>query len=569
MKKRFAISLQILIVILGMQVNPASGQTYCNPLNLNSQHSPDQTSKKDINDPTVVLYKDNYYLFASNAGGYWCSNDLLSWRFVSPPDLPFENSEPTSVVIGDWLYFFASYSGQMFRTKDPANGKWEVYGNSLLLSQINDFAVFADTDGRVYCYYGCTNNDGVMSRELDPNNQLEPLGVPIVCKKTNPLKSAQKKFKNGTEKTGSYNAQGSWMNKYNGKYYYQCAELNKDFSNYCDVVYVSDTPTGPFVYAANNPFSYRPDGFFSGANNGSTFADKYGNWWHIATITSTLNRESKSRLGLFPAGFDKDGNLFTKTDFGDYPIIMPNYKYNNVSKLDPEWALLSDNHTAQASSSILVSPVGSAFDENTGTYWSAQTSKKGEWLSVDLGSVCTINAFQLNFAINDTQILRDDSIHAHRYLVEYSIDKKIWKKLSDKTANKEYQTNPYEEIKNPVLARYVKITNYNVPYGAFAISDFRIFGSGTGRKPKKVNEFRAIRDYRDPQVIKMSWKKQANTAGYNIRYGSDKDKLYHSLQVYKKTRLTIHCPDKKRIYWFEIDAFNENGVTPGKPMLSK
>jgi len=108
-----------------------------------------------------------------------------------------------------------------------------------------------------------------------------------------------------------------------------------------------------------------------------------------------------------------------------------------------------------------------------------------------------------------------------------------------------------------------------VPYGAFAISEFRIFGSGTDRKPKKVNEFRAIRDYRDPQVIKMSWKKQANTTGYNIRYGADKDKLYHSLQVYKKTRLTIHCPDKKRIYWFQIDAFNENGVTPGKPMMSK
>ena len=147
--------------------------------------------------------------------------------------------------------------------------------------------------------------------------------------------------------------------------------------------------------------------------------------------------------------------------------------------------------------------------------------------------------------------------------------KRTGKKLIDKTKSFEFQINPYEELKNPIEARYLKITNYRVPDGNFAISDLRIFGSGSGRKPKKVNEFRAIRDYRDPQAIKVSWKKQSNTTGYNIRYGADKDKLYHSLQVYKNTRLTIHCPDKKKIYWFQIDAFNQNGVSSGKPLQSK
>jgi len=569
MNKRLAISFLTLIVLLVLQVNTASCQTYCNPLNLSSLKSSDQTSKHNLDDPTVVLYKDNYYLFASNAGGYWYSSDLLTWKFVSAPDLPLENNAPTAAVIGDWLYFFTSGSGKMFRSKDPTGGKWELYGNSMLLSMISDFAIFVDTDKRVYSYYGCTNNDGVMSRELDPNNQLEPLGVPIVCKKTNLLKKGLKKPKNNSDKAGSYSVRGSWMNKYNGKYYYQCAEPNKDFNNYSDVVYVSDTPTGPFTYAANNPFSYRPDGFISGASKGSTFADKYGNWWHIATITTPANRETQSRLGLFPAGFDKDGNLFTITDFGDYPIIMPTSKYANVSKLDPEWTLLSDNLTAQASSSISAGPITSAFDENLGTYWSAQTGKKGEWFITDLGSVCTINAFQLFFPESEIQIAKSDSAHARRYLIEYSIDKKNWKKLIDKTRNIECLINPYEELKTPVQAQYLKITNYRVPDGTFAISELRIFGSGTDRKPKKVNEFRAIRDYRDPQTIKMSWKKQANTTGYNIRYGIDKDKLYHSLQVYKKTRLTIHCPDKSKTYWFEIDAFNENGVAPGKPMLCK
>ncbi|MDP2336303.1 MAG: discoidin domain-containing protein [Bacteroidota bacterium] len=569
MKKVFLLFILITSFILGIQVKTVYGQTYCNPLNLNYQFSSDQPTGRGIADPTIVLFKDNYFLFASNAGGYWYSSDLLSWKYVTIANLPFENRAPTAVVIGDWIYFFTSLNDKIFRSKDPTNGNWEEYSSSILLSIISDFAIFADTDGRVYCYYGCSNNDGVMTRELDANNLLNPIGVPVVCSKTNPLKKGRKKPKDNTGKTGNYNIQGSWMNKYNGKYYYQCTEQNVDLGSYSDIVYVSDSPLGPFTYAANNPFSFRPDGFICGAGNGSTFTDKYGNWWHIATVASPDKHESESRLGLFPAGFDKDGNLFTKTDFGDYPIVMPNHKNTNVSKLDPEWSLLSDNLTAQASSSLATSPIAFAFDENIGTYWSAQTSKKGEWLSVDLGSVCTVNAFQLNFAENKTKIIGNNGVHAYQYLVQYSSDNKNWKTLSDKTSNTEYQTHPYEALRIPVQAQYLKITNYHVSDGTFAISGFRIFGSGTNRKPKKVNSFRAVRDFRNPQIIKMSWEKQANTTGYNIRYGADKDKLYHSYQVYKKNRLTIHCPDKNKTYWIEVDAFNENGLTPGKPMLTK
>ena len=567
MRKELVFIILIIIIILEVQTNTVKSQTYCNPLNLSHRFNSDQPSKRGIADPTIVLYKDNYFLFASNAGGYWYSNDLLSWKFTTNITLPFENAAPTAAVIGDWLYFFTSRCDTIFRSNDPANGKWEVYGTSMLLSMIIDFAIFADTDGKVYCYYGCSNNEGVMSRELDAKNRFNPIGVPVVCQKTTQLKSGYKKPKVKSGNALSVDAKSSWMNKYNGKYYYQCAERNIDSNNFSDVVYVSDNPIGPFIFAANNPFSFRPDGFACGAGNGSTFADKYGNWWHIATISDSKNHESLSGLGLFPAGFDNDGNLFAKTDFGDYPIIMPTQKYTNVSDLNPEWALLSDNVTAQASSTISSCPVSSAFDENVETYWSAKTGEKGEWFSLDLGSVCTINAFQINFAENKTQTKKGDGILAYQYLVEYSVDNRNWKKLSDKTSNTEYHTNPYEEIRIPVQAQYLKITNYCVPTGTFAISDFRIFGSGTSRKPKKINSFRAVRDYRNPQIVKLSWEKQANAAGYNIRYGTDKDKLFHSYQVFKNNRVTILCPDKSKTYWFEIDTFNENGVTPGKPQL--
>ena len=521
-----------------------------------------------ISDPTIVLYKDIYYLFVSNAGGYWYSADLLFWKFVIAPKLPLEKLEPTAVVIGDWIYFFTSLNDKIYRSKDPVNGNWEEYSSSLLLAIVSDFAVFADTDGKVYCYYGCSNHDGVMAREMDPRNKLNPIGVPITCKKINPLKRTLVKPKLNSDKTGN-NVKGSWMTKYNGKYYYQCAEFSSELGSYGDVVYVGDSPLGPFTYQENNPFSSRPNGFVCGAGNGSTFADKFGNWWHIATLTAPANHESPSFIGLFPLGFDKDGVMFTKTDFGDYPMILPNNKYTNINKLDPGWSLISDHIVAKASSCLGADPVAFAFDEDISTFWSALTGDKGEWLSFDLGSVCTINAIQLNFAMNKIKQKESDGVPANQYLVEYSTDQKIWKILIDKTTNTEYQSNPYEELKIPVQAQYLKVTNYHMPYGTFAISGFRIFGLGTGRKLRRVSEFRAIRDYRNSQIVKMSWKKHDNISGYNIRFGTDKEKLYHSFQVYQATKLTVPCPDKNKDYWFQMDAFNENGVTPGKPAQSK
>ncbi|MBL7968805.1 MAG: discoidin domain-containing protein [Prolixibacteraceae bacterium] len=572
MKRRFLFVTLAVIFIVGILPNTAKCQTYCNPLNLTGQLNSATSSGFGIADPTVVLFMDNYFLFATNADGYWYSGDLLSWKFVTAPNLPFEKMAPTAFVIGEWLYFCSSFSNTIFRSNDPTSGKWEVYcDNSVLLSLINDFTIFVDTDSRVYCYYGCSNNEGVMARELDPKNQFNPLGVPVVCSKINPLKKAkaQKPLQENLHKPDGNVVSGSWMNKYDGKYYYQCTEPIGDMNSLCDMVYVSESPLGPFTFAANNPFSYRPEGFVSGVANGSTFQDKFGNWWHIATITPFGNNQTPTKIGLFPAGFDKEGNLFTKTDFGDYPIVLPRQKYADVDKLDPEWALLTYNCAAQASSSIALGPATSAFDENISTFWSSRTGQKGEWLMVDLGSVCTINAFQINFAENKTPIAGNDDILAYQYLIEYSTDRKNWMNLSDRTTNTVFGTNPYEALRIPVEAQYIRITGYHVPAPTFAISEFRIFGSGTDRKPKKVSKFRAVRDYRNPQIVKMSWSKQADTSGYNIRYGTDKDKLYHSYQVGKKTRLTVHCPDKNKTYWFQMDAFNENGVTPGKPIPLK
>ena len=451
---------------------------------------------------------------------------------------------------------------QIYRSSDPVTGKWELVNDAFPIS-LTDPAFFADTDGRVYFYYGCSNRDPIMAVELNKVDKLNPIGASVACFKGNP-------GDHGWEQTGDYNnsfdspwIEGAWVNKYNGKYYLQYAAPGTQYKSYADGVYISDKPLGPFTYQVNNPFSSKPEGFVAGAGHGATFEDKYGNWWHIATMTISVKHMFERRLGLFPAGFDKQGNLFANTRFGDYPVIIPEYKFKTPDELFAGWMLLSYKKEAASSTQYSACPPELAFDEDIRTYWSASTGNKGEWLMVDLMNECSVNAIQINFAENNTSLFGRDKVICHQYIVEYSADSKNWKMLIDKSNANEDLTHQYEIIENPVKARFLKITNLRVPGGTFAISDFRIFGRGSGSLPAAVNSFKAVRDPADPRIVRISWDKQKDAIGYNIRYGNQKDNLFHTVQVYDNTSVTIRSLNIGESYWFVIDSFGENGVTKG------
>jgi hypothetical protein len=546
------------IISIGLQA-----QTLCNPLNLPSKLDPGKPVSHAVSDPTIVLYKNNYYLFASSSGGYWYSADLVSWTFVTTPDLPFEKQAPTAAVIGDWLYFFTSYSDKIYRTNDPVSGKWEVYNNAFPMSMISDVAVLADTDGRVYCYYGCTNDNRLMMRELDAKDRLNPIKAPVECIRKNPYEQNLKKTGGKPE---SPPVVGSSIVKYGGKYYYQGSEFNTAKQRYVDVVYVADKPYGPFTLQESNPVSEKEGGFLRGGNMGSFFSDKHGNWWRVVVVSD--NGHSTNRIALFPGGIDNQGVLYTDLAFGDYPINVPTQKYSDANSLYNGWALLSYNKYAQASSHSSSHPASAAFDEDMATYWSASNNNKYEWLMVDLESPCTVNAVQVNLVENTSWIPQQDTINSCRYLVEYSTDKKNWKPLVDKQKNKDQLIHQFEVIGVPVQAQYIRISNYYSPYSAFGVSDLRIFGTGVGEKPKPMLAFFASRNFYEPNNIKLQWKKNSPVTGYIIRYGTQKDKLYQSMRVYSDGLLNFKVLNKNRNYWFQIDSFNENGISNSIPHSS-
>jgi xylan 1,4-beta-xylosidase len=537
--------------------------TICNPVNLSYRFCLDAPSRREAADPTMITFKNEYYLFASKSGGYFHSADLIHWDLITTTDLPLEDYAPTVVEMKDTLYFMASKGAPVtiYKTADPKSGKWKIANPSFPIGMI-DPDLFVDDDGRMYFYYGCSNVNPLYAVELDPKT-LNPIGKAVEVFNSDIKNLGWERFGDYNEKGDSPWLEGSWMTKHDGKYYLQYAGPGTQFKSYCDGVYVSDKPLGPFKPAAHNPVSAKPEGFIAGAGHSSTFQDKFGNYWHVSTMTISQKHMFERRLGFFPTFFDKDGEMYVYTGFGDFPFKVPAKKISAPEELFPQWMLLSYNKPVEASSELTGHPKSYATDEEIRTFWSAKTGNKGEWLSLDLQKECTVNAVQINYAENDTKLFGREPNIFYQYLLQYSTDNKTWKTLADKTLNKTDVPHDYIELKTPIKARYIKLSNYKVPSGTFAIAGLRVFGNGGGKAPSEATNLRLKRSETDRCVVDLNWNKTPGAIGYNIRYGTQKDKLYNNYQVFGADSLTIRNLNALQKYYFAVDTFNENGITKG------
>ena len=223
--------------------------------------------------------------------------------------------------------------------------------------------------------------------------------------------------------TKNENTPSPWMTKHNGKYYLQYGAPGTEFSGYADGVAVSDSPLGWFTHQSM-PFSYKPGGFARGAGHGATFQDKWENYWHVSTIAISVKNSFERRLGLWPAGFDKDDVMYCNTAFGDYPLYLPEGKADHVKGLFTGWMILNYNKPVTVSSVFGGYEPNYAVDENIKTYWSAATGNPGEWISSDLGSVSTVRAIQLNYADQDATFLGKQTNIYHQFKLWSSLDGK-------------------------------------------------------------------------------------------------------------------------------------------------
>ncbi|MGL4293495.1 MAG: family 43 glycosylhydrolase [Bacteroidales bacterium] len=562
---KYLFALMAFMPVFGMMAQSMQPKTYCNPLNIDYTYmvynSADDKSYRSGADPSVVEFRGEYYMFVTRSMGYWHSKDLLSWDFIQPEKWYFEGSNaPTAWNYKDSvLYVTGNPSGNMsiLYTDNPKKGDWKAVPS--ILYDLQDPMLFIDDDGQAYMFWGSSNTYPLRGKKLNKNKRFLVDGPTVELFKLDMDKHGWERFgENHSDTTLAGYMEGAWLTKHNGKYYMQYSAPGTEFNVYADGVYVADHPLGPYTYAPNNPISYKPGGWMNGAGHGSTVVGPGGHYWHFASMALSANVNWERRLCMFPTYLDKDGLMYSDTNFGDYPHYAPAEK--GLTGEFTGWMLVSYNKPVSTSSEKESHSGKNLTDEQVKTFWLANGKGDNEWAEVDLQKPAMIHAVQVNYYDYKSDMFTKDINLRHRYTIEGSLDGKNWFKLVDRARSYNDRPNDYVEVDYPQRARYVRYRNIEVPTPNLAISDIRVFGLGEGKKPAAVQGFKVerLKDRRDAMI---TWKQQPNAQGYNIRWGIAPDKMYSSWLVYNQSELLLKSLTVDQSYYFAIEAFNENGVS--------
>jgi len=547
--------------------------TYCNPVNLDYGYTPipnfaEQGKHRATADPVIVNYKGDYFLFSTNQKGYWWSADLYNWNFVSRSFLRPEHKvyddlcAPSVWIQGDTMLVFGSTYSNNFPIWMSTNPKKDEWKEAVHEFEIGgwDPAHFVDDDGKLYMYNGSSNRYPLYGIELN-RKTFAPIGTRKELLLLDNERFGWQRFGENLDNTFlDPFIEGAWMTKHHGKYYLQYGAPATEFSGYADGVAISKSPLGPFEHQSL-PLSYKPGGFARGAGHGATFQDRWKNYWHVSTMAISVKNNFERRLGIWPAGFDKDDVMYMDAAFGDYPHYLPTDATDHLKSGFTGWMLLNYNKPVTVSSTLSGFTANNAVDESIKTYWSATSGQKGEWIQSDLGKLSEVNAVQINYADQDAEFLGKQTGVYHQYKLWYSADGKSWKILADKSANQKDVPHDYIELEKPVAARFIRLENIHMPTGKFAISGLRVFGNGNGHKPAAVKNFTVLRTEKDKRNSWIRWNAVNDAYAYNIYLGTEPDKLYNSIMIYQANEYWYKGMDKEKPYYFCIEAINENGVS--------
>ena len=598
----FYICLLMCSVPLAAQLPVTPGDlskrtTYCNPIDIDYSYMSHYRARNAVSyrsgaDPAAVLYKGRYYLFVTRSHGYWVSDDLANWKFIRPQSWYFKGSNaPAAAVYKDRLIVYGDPSGRgpVIETTNPDKGDWKTNFAVLdIPGGIQDPNLFVDDDGRVYLYEESSNKWPIRVIELDPANYFIPVGEQVDLFNLVPEKHGWERFGQDHKSELKPYIEGPWMMKHDGKYYLEYGAPGTQWNVYADGVYTSDSPLGPFVYAPYNPVSYKPGGFLKGSGHGSSLKDKTGQYWHFATMAISVNYKFERRIGMYPAGFEPDnGQMYVNTAYGDYPHYAPQTDVENHKDRFTRWMLLSYGKPVRTNSGLVekginvVDESSSGYmleqitdfsierinDEEIRSYWVAEKNLGDAFVEIDLQEVMDVRAIQVNFQdFNSTIYGRPDTLK-QQYTIEASVDGKNWDMIIDYSNNTGDHPHAYIELPASVPARHIRYNHIHVSNAYLAISELRVFGKGRGPLPDTPAGFSAVRGT-DRRNADLSWEAVPDATGYVLYWGITPDKLNLSVLMYGKPGYEIRALNTDQKYYFQVEAFNENGISSKTGILA-
>lgn len=569
--------------------------TYCNPIDIDYTYMSHYRARNAVSyrsgaDPAVVNFKGKYYMFVTRSHGYWVSDDMSNWQFIRPQSWYFKGSNAPAAAVRDGkiiVYGDPSGRGPVLETDNPDLGDWET--NFAVLNPpggIQDPDLFVDDDGRVYLYEESSNKWPIRVVELDPDNYYVPLGEEKDLFNLEPEKHGWERFGQDHKSDLKPYIEGPWMVKHGDTYYLEYGAPGTQWNVYADGVYTSDNPMGPFEYAPYNPISYKPGGFLKGSGHGSTVRDNDGNYWHFATMAISVNYKFERRIGMYPAGFEDNGQMFVNTAYGDYPHYLPDYEVDSHKSRFTGWMLLSYNKPVTTNSSLVEEDVnvvdesGSGYmleqirdfsinqinDEEIRSYWVAEANHDSIYVQIDLEEVMDVNAVQINFQDFRSNIYGRPDTLRQQFTIEASTDGEEWRTIADYSENERDMPHGYIELESSEEARYIRYNHQYVTNDWLAISEFRVFGKGKQQPPSTPANFQVQRQ-NDRRNADLTWEAVEGAQGYVIYWGIEEDKLNLSALMYGEPDYELRALNTDQTYYYQVEAFSENGISEKSEVL--
>lgn len=588
--------LSIFIVTSALFFSQNQYRTYCNPLDIDYTYASHNRATNDVAyrsgaDPAIVNFKGKYYLFVTRSNGYWMSDDMSNWKFIRPQAWYFNGSNAPAAAVKDGKIILMgdpSGRGAVIETDNPEVGDWKTnYAVITVPDGVQDPNLFVDDDGKVYLYEESSNKWPIRGIELDSKNFYIPIGKQVDLFNLEPDKHGWERFGQDHNSDLKPFIEGPWMMKHNGKYYLEYGAPGTQWNVYADGVYTADSPLGPFKYAPYNPIAYKPGGFLKGSGHGSTVRDNFGNYWHYSTMAISVNFKFERRLGMYPAGFEENGQMYVNTAYGDYPHYLPGEKVKNHKERFTGWMLLSHKKPVTTNSTevtmhhkvvdeaekgympdqIKGHQISKINDEEIRSFWVSDKNDESVWVQMDLKENMNLKAIQVNFADFNSKIFGKPDSLRQQYRIKASTDGKNWKTIVDKSTSTKDQPHAYIELQDSTIARYIKYENVYVTNEYLAIAELRVFGNGLGKKPAEPKNFKAKRD-QDRRNAFLTWDKVKDATGYVVYWGIAPDKLNLSAMMYDHPNYELRALNTDQKYYYQVEAFSENGISKRSKILS-
>jgi xylan 1,4-beta-xylosidase len=437
---------------------------------------------RELADPTAMWHEGRWYLYPS-VDMAWVSADMGATWTHHPLNVRDIGYAPTIVRHRGRFLLMASESSVY--VSDSPLGPFKELGPIRLpaspgLPSQTDPMLFADDDGRLYYYWGCTPSDGIYVVELDAGDPTKVLGQPREVIPFRPELQPWERIGEHNQSADTGWVEGSWMVKRGDRYILVFSAGGTEHGTYAMGAYTSRSPLGPFAPQSKNPILRTPTGLVTGTAHGSIAEGPGGKLWVFYTLRASVAHGFERRVGMDPVEVDGRGELSAKATAT--PQWLPGKGPGATGPGDTGWLPL--NATVQTLGSTSAANLGGRFavDEDLRTWWQPADGDTKPVLTSRLLGASTVTAVRVAWRDVGMDTTRGVMPGAFKYRVEVETAPNAWKTVVDRSASTDDLLVDYRECP-PTAGARVRLVVLGWPKGITpGVAEFTVFGEAVAKR---------------------------------------------------------------------------------------